>query len=116
MFSGKDQSDFLKANAASLRALAGGIDAQVRYAGQDTHIGRTEIRLPAPPRESRGQDRADSRGASDSAGLWLAVIMTPAWQRMSTVRKAIAGVGIGPTWITSTPIDAMPDASASSNM
>ena len=72
MSSGKDQSDFLKANAASLRALAGGIDAQVRYAGQDTHIGRTEIRLPAPPRESRGQDRADSRGASDSAGLWLA--------------------------------------------
>ena len=65
-------SDFLKANAASLRALAGGIDAQVRYAGQDTHIGKTEIRLPALPREQTGQTKSDSRGASDAAGLWLA--------------------------------------------
>ena len=72
MSSQKDQSDFLKANAASLRAIAGGIDAQVRYAGQDTHIGKTEIRLPALPRETHAQNRSDSRGASDSAGLWLA--------------------------------------------
>ena len=41
---------------------------------------------------------------------------TPASQRMSTVRNAIAGVGIGPTWITSAPIEQMPAASASSNM
>jgi hypothetical protein len=49
-------------------------------------------------------------------GLWLAEIMTPALQRMSTVRNAIAGVGIGPTMITSAPIEQMPAASASSNM
>ena len=67
-----DQSDFLKANAAAMRALAGGVDRQVRYAGQDTHIGKTEIRLPAVPRERSRAARSDSRGAADSAGLWLA--------------------------------------------
>ena len=67
-----DQSDFLKANAAAMRALAGGVDRQVRYAGQDTHIGKTEIRLPALPRERSRAARSDSRGAADSAGLWLA--------------------------------------------
>ena len=72
MSSKQDPSDFQKANAASLRAIAGGIDAQVRYAGQDTHIGKTEIRLPALPREAAAKTREDSRGASDSAGLWLA--------------------------------------------
>ena len=29
---------------------------------------------------------------------------------------AVAGVGIGPTWITSTPIEQMPDAMAVSSM
>ena len=72
MSSKQDPSDFQKANAASLRAIAGGIDAQVRYAGQDTHIGKTEIRLPALPRETGQKTRSDSRGAADSAGLWLA--------------------------------------------
>ena len=67
-----EPSDFLKANAAALRALAGGVDRQVRYAGQDTHIGKTEIRLPALPRETDQKMRSDSRGAADSAGLWLA--------------------------------------------
>jgi len=67
-----EPSDFLKANAAALRALAGGVDRQVRYAGQDTHIGKTEIRLPALPRETSQKMRSDSRGAADSAGLWLA--------------------------------------------
>ena len=67
-----EPSDFLKANAAALRALAGGVDRQVRYAGQDTHIGKTEIRLPALPRETGQKMRSDSRGAADSAGLWLA--------------------------------------------
>ena len=67
-----EPSDFLKANAAALRALAGGVDRQVRYAGQDTHIGKTEIRLPALPRETGQKTRSDSRGAADSAGLWLA--------------------------------------------
>lgn len=67
-----EPSDFLRANAAALRALAGGMDRQVRYAGQDTHIGKTEIRLPAIPRETGQKNRADSRGAADSAGLWLA--------------------------------------------
>ncbi len=67
-----DQSDFLKANAAAMRALAGGVERQVRYAGQDTHIGKTEIRLPSLPREHSRAARSDSRGAADSAGLWLA--------------------------------------------
>ena len=67
-----EPSDFLKANAAALRALAGGVDRPVRYAGQDTHIGKTEIRLPALPRETANKMRSDSRGAADSAGLWLA--------------------------------------------
>jgi hypothetical protein len=49
-------------------------------------------------------------------GLWLAEIMTPASQRMSAVRNAMPGVGIGPTWSTSTPIEQIPAASASSNM
>ena len=67
-----EPTDFLKANAAALRALAGGVDRPVRYAGQDTHIGKTEIRLPALPRETGQKMRSDSRGAADSAGLWLA--------------------------------------------
>ena len=67
-----EPSDFLKANAAALRALAGGVDRPVRYAGQETHIGKTEIRLPALPRETEQKMRSDSRGAADSAGLWLA--------------------------------------------
>ena len=49
-------------------------------------------------------------------GLWLAEIITPAWQRMSVVRKARPGVGIGPTWMTFTPIELIPAARASSNM
>ncbi|MEC7208559.1 MAG: cobaltochelatase subunit CobT, partial [Pseudomonadota bacterium] len=60
------------ANAAALRALAGGVDRPVRYAGQDTHSGKTEIRLPALPQETGKKMRSDSRGAADSAGLWLA--------------------------------------------
>ena len=68
----KAPSEFQKANAASLRALAGGVEAQVRYAGTDTHIGKTEIRLPALPREQSNVAKSDSRGAADSAGLWLA--------------------------------------------
>ena len=58
-----EPSDFLKANAAALRALAGGVDRQVRYAGQDTHIGKTEIRLPAL-RVKLGRKAIDSRGAA----------------------------------------------------
>ena len=72
MSNSKEPSEFQKANAASLRALAGGLEAQVRYAGTDTHIGKTEIRLPALPRDQSDVAKADSRGASDSAGLWLA--------------------------------------------
>ena len=75
MSSKQDPSDFQKANAASLRAIAGGIDAQVRYAGQDTHIGKTEIRLPALPREAAAKTREDSRGASDSQGCGSPIII-----------------------------------------
>lgn len=67
-----DRSQFMKANAAAMRALAGGVDTQVRYAGQDTHIGKTEIRLPAMARERSPSSQSNSRGAADEAGLWLA--------------------------------------------
>ena len=66
------QAEFLKANAASMRALAGGKQVQVRYAGHDTHVGQTEVRLPALAREGVNQSMDKLRGASDSAGLWLA--------------------------------------------
>lgn len=66
------QSEFLKANAASMRALSGGKQVQVRYAGHDTHVGKTEVRLPALAREGLSQSMEKLRGASDSAGLWLA--------------------------------------------
>src|SRR5215469_2990406 len=49
-------------------------------------------------------------------GLWEAEITTPASARMLRVRKAIPGVGSGPTSQTSTPIEQMPDSSAVSSM
>lgn len=72
MSSSDKQTEFLKANAASMRALAGGKQVQVRYAGHDTHVGKTEVRLPALAREGVSQSMEKLRGASDSAGLWLA--------------------------------------------
>ncbi|MGC6537481.1 MAG: cobaltochelatase subunit CobT [Candidatus Puniceispirillaceae bacterium] len=65
-------AEFLKANAASMRALSGGQQVQVRYAGHDTHVGKTEVRLPALAREGLSASMDKLRGASDSAGLWLA--------------------------------------------
>jgi cobaltochelatase CobT len=42
---------FLKSTAATMRALAGGVEHQVSYAGTDTHVGKEDVRLPAlPPR------------------------------------------------------------------
>ena len=43
------EQQFLKSNAAAMRALAGGRDHQVTYAGSDTHVGESEVRLPALP-------------------------------------------------------------------
>ncbi len=63
---------FLKANAASLRALAGGTQHEVKYVGQDSIITNDGVRLPAPPRESSTNTENQLRGASDAAGLWLA--------------------------------------------
>ena len=63
---------FLKANAASLRALAGGTQHEVRYVGQDSIITNDGVRLPAPPRERSANTENQLRGASDAAGLWLA--------------------------------------------
>ena len=40
-------SQFLKSNAAAMRALAGGKEHQVTYAGNDTHVGNEDVRLPA---------------------------------------------------------------------
>ena len=45
---GKDEQ-FLKSNAAAMRALAGGKEHQVTYAGTDTHVGKDDVRLPALP-------------------------------------------------------------------
>ena len=63
---------FLKSTAAALRAVGGGVDHQVRFAGTDSHIGKTEVRLPALPPRATAQQRASLRGAADSAALWLA--------------------------------------------
>jgi cobaltochelatase CobT len=63
---------FLKSTAAAMRAVAGGVDHQVSYAGTDTHVGKAEVRLPALPPRATGQQRASLRGAADGAALWLA--------------------------------------------
>ena len=63
---------FLKANAASLRALAGGTQHEVRYIGKDSLITSDGVRLPAPPTELTSYSENQMRGASDAAGLWLA--------------------------------------------
>ena len=64
--------EFLKANAAAMRALAGGSTHHVRYVGQDSHVGVEEVRLPAPPRDNNPAAQVQLRGAGDAAGLWLA--------------------------------------------
>ncbi len=68
----KDQSEFQKANAASLRAIAGGINRPVRYAGNDSYIGKTEIRLPNLSSNEKFSKIIDSRGEADKIALWLA--------------------------------------------
>ncbi|MDB2324195.1 cobaltochelatase subunit CobT [Alphaproteobacteria bacterium] len=66
------EQQFLKSNAAAMRALAGGRDHQVTYAGSDTHVGESEVRLPALPPTATAAQKASLRGAADSAALWLA--------------------------------------------
>jgi hypothetical protein len=51
-----------------------------------------------------------------SNGLCEAEIMMPAESRSAFVRKATAGVGIGPTRSVSTPAAERPDSSADSSM
>ncbi len=63
---------FLKSTAATMRALAGGCQHQVTYAGTDTHIGENDVRLPAFPPTATPEQRASLRGAADGAALWLA--------------------------------------------
>ena len=65
-------SQFLKSNAAAMRALAGGKERQVTYAGTDTHVGNNEVRLPALPPTATVAQRNSLRGAADGAALWLA--------------------------------------------
>ncbi|MDC1382130.1 cobaltochelatase subunit CobT [Candidatus Puniceispirillum sp.] len=67
----KDEQ-FLKSNAAAMRALAGGKEHQVTYAGTDTHVGNEDVRLPALPPTATAAQKASLRGAADSAALWLA--------------------------------------------
>ena len=64
-------SQFLKSNAAAMRALAGGKNHQVTYAGADTHVGNNEVRLPALPPTATAAQRNSLRGAADGAALWL---------------------------------------------
>ncbi len=68
---GKD-AQFLKSNAAAMRALAGGKEHQVTYAGTDTHVGHDDVRLPALPTTATPAQKASLRGAADGAALWLA--------------------------------------------
>ena len=63
---------FLKSTAATMRALAGGCQHQVTYAGTDTHIGESDVRLPSFPPTATPAQRASMRGAADGAALWLA--------------------------------------------
>ncbi|MEK9639645.1 MAG: cobaltochelatase subunit CobT [Alphaproteobacteria bacterium] len=79
---------FLKANAASLRALAGGTQHEVRYVGQDSIITNDGVRLPAPPRERSANTENQLRGASDAAGLWLAYHNKKTHQRVSPKSSA----------------------------
>jgi len=72
MSNGDPNNQFLKSTAATMRALAGGVDHQVSYAGTDTHVGKTDVRLPALPPRATAQQRASLRGAADGAALWLA--------------------------------------------
>ena len=65
-------SQFLKSNAAAMRALAGGKEHQVTYAGTDTHVGHDDVRLPALPATATTAQKASLRGAADGAALWLA--------------------------------------------
>ena len=65
-------SQFLKSNAAAMRALAGGKGHQVTYAGSDTHVGDADVRLPALPPTATKAQHASLRGAADGAALWLA--------------------------------------------
>lgn len=69
-----DNSDqkFLKSTAAAMRALAGGGEHQVTYAGTNSHIGENDVRLPALPPTATAAQRASLRGAADSAAMWLA--------------------------------------------
>jgi cobaltochelatase CobT len=79
---------FLKANAASLRALAGGTQHEVRYVGQDSIITNDGVRLPAPPRERSANTENQLRGASDATGLWLAHHNKKTHQRVSPKSSA----------------------------
>jgi len=67
-----NEQRFLKSNAAAMRALAGGREHQVTYAGSDTHVGESDVRLPALPPTATPSQRASLRGAADGAALWLA--------------------------------------------
>ena len=72
MSSHEKDAQFLKSNAAAMRALAGGKDHQVTYAGTESHIGKADVRLPALPPTATAAQKASLRGAADGAALWLA--------------------------------------------
>ena len=72
MSSFEKDAQFLKSNAAAMRALAGGKEHQVTYAGTDTHVGKDDVRLPALPPTATAAQKASLRGAADGAALWLA--------------------------------------------
>ena len=66
------ENQFLKSTAATMRALAGGCQHQVTYAGTDTHIGESDVRVPAFSPTASTAQWASMRGAADGAALWLA--------------------------------------------
>ena len=65
-------AQFLKSNAAAMRALAGGKEHQVTYAGTDTHVGNDDVRLPALPPTATAAQKASLRGAADGAAVRVA--------------------------------------------
>ena len=72
MANGDSNQQFLKSTAAAMRAIGGGVEHQVTYAGTDTHVGKADVRLPALPPRATAQQRASLRGAADAAALWRA--------------------------------------------
>ena len=68
-------AQFLKSTAAAMRAVAGGKEYQVTYAGTDTHVGNNDVRLPALPLTATAAQKASLRGAQMGQRFGLPITM-----------------------------------------